>query len=261
MNADARSERKQAEAPALDRGLAILELLAEASEPLGFNRINSAVALNPSSTARLLRTLLTRGYAAKTEDGRYRLGETARKHFGAPDPPAAFRCAAEPVVEALRDQSGNSAIAFWWSGSHALSVAKATHEQAPAMQPLGRIGRDLFGGPWFSVALARLDAQACTVLARAYGVGKTKALHEARRARRELARWGCVFDDGGAQTRVRRIATPVIGPGDALIGMLCLGGTHGTMPDDRLDDTAALLRHHAFTLSRSLGGEPPAPTD
>ena len=49
-------------APALDRGLAILELLAEAKEGLAFTQLQESLGANATTMTRLLRVLQQRQY-------------------------------------------------------------------------------------------------------------------------------------------------------------------------------------------------------
>jgi IclR family acetate operon transcriptional repressor len=60
---------------AVERALLVLELLAEAPEPLGVNDIARRLDVSPSSASRLLGTLAGHGLVEKVEaTGRYRLG-------------------------------------------------------------------------------------------------------------------------------------------------------------------------------------------
>jgi DNA-binding IclR family transcriptional regulator len=246
------------EAPALDRGLAMLELLAESAEPLHFSRINQELGLNPATTSRLLRTLVSRGYALKPATGLYQIGPAAGRLQHLEGPQERLRTLAEPFVEALRDTTGNSALALWWSGRHTLSVAKAVHENAPAMQPLGRLSRELVGSPWTALALASLDAEPRRALVEAYEEDPDAAEAAAEHAELELDAHGCVFDDRRRLPGVRRLAAPLRGPGQRLVGMLALGGTLETMPDDRLPAIRRRLVDATHTLSLMTGGRPNA---
>lgn len=60
---------------AVERALLVLEILADASEPLGVNDIARRLEVSPSSASRLLGTLAGHGLVEKVEaTGRYRLG-------------------------------------------------------------------------------------------------------------------------------------------------------------------------------------------
>jgi len=60
---------------AVERALLVLEILADAPEPLGVNDIARRLDVSPSSASRLLGTLASHGLVEKVEaTGRYRLG-------------------------------------------------------------------------------------------------------------------------------------------------------------------------------------------
>jgi DNA-binding IclR family transcriptional regulator len=59
----------------LERGLAVLEILKDASEPLGVREISRRVLQSPAAVQRLLNTLVERGYVDQVfETRRYRIG-------------------------------------------------------------------------------------------------------------------------------------------------------------------------------------------
>jgi len=62
-------------APALDRGIDVIELMASISEPLSFSEIQNALPIPRASLARILNILYKRGLIDKMpENGHYRLG-------------------------------------------------------------------------------------------------------------------------------------------------------------------------------------------
>lgn len=93
-----------AEAPALDRGLAILELLDTAPEGLNLTEISRAIGSPKNSTSRLVQTLIGRAYLVRDEDTqRFRLtGKLLR--LGQPRPAnlSLVECAL-PAMRELRD--------------------------------------------------------------------------------------------------------------------------------------------------------------
>jgi DNA-binding IclR family transcriptional regulator len=62
-------------APALDRGIDVIEYLASSEGPVSFSEILGSMEIPKASLARILNTLCRRGIVDKTEeDGHYRLG-------------------------------------------------------------------------------------------------------------------------------------------------------------------------------------------
>jgi DNA-binding IclR family transcriptional regulator len=65
---------KKYHVPALDKALAIIEMLASQDEPLGVSEICKLVDLPKTSVFFILNTLDQNQYVSKTEDGKYKLG-------------------------------------------------------------------------------------------------------------------------------------------------------------------------------------------
>jgi DNA-binding IclR family transcriptional regulator len=57
----------------LSRGLAILDVIASADDPMTATEIAHAVGLDKATTGRLLRTLVAEGYVAHRTDRRFEL--------------------------------------------------------------------------------------------------------------------------------------------------------------------------------------------
>jgi len=260
------SFQSDAEAPALDRGLALLEWLAEVPEPVRFNEVAAALALNPASTARLLRTLMGRGYVSQAADGTYRVGERAGA-WGRAASWLRLRQEAEPVLASLVEATGNTALAFGYSGSHVQSLAKCVHPDAPAMQPVGHVSDQWLGGPWGWIALAAMDEAAREAWVRRTGADPAVTADRVWRVRRGLdpevpcagreagrpPAAGYVLDDRLVIRHVRRMAAPLYGARGELAGMLGLGGTVHTMPKRRIAALGRRLAEHAKTLSVAIG--------
>jgi DNA-binding IclR family transcriptional regulator len=67
--------RTKSSAPALDRGIDVIELVASSREPISFSDLLSSLGIPRASLARILSTLRKRGLIEKDESsGRYRLG-------------------------------------------------------------------------------------------------------------------------------------------------------------------------------------------
>jgi IclR family KDG regulon transcriptional repressor len=95
---------------ALDRGLRLLTLIAESAVPLSRSEVARRAGLNPSTAFRLLATLEAHGLIERVPGGRgYRRG-IATLLLGAGGIEEAIRRHARPLLEALRDATGESAV-------------------------------------------------------------------------------------------------------------------------------------------------------
>ena len=116
-------------APALDKGLDILELLA--GEPAGLTRseIVRAMHRSPSEIYRMIERLVARRYVARSAEGdRYSL---TMKLFilGAAHPPVRrLVTQAQPLMDAFASETMQSAHLVVNEGPHAVVVAQASHQ-------------------------------------------------------------------------------------------------------------------------------------
>ena len=127
-------------AQTLDRGLQILEAVAQAGEALTVAEAAAAVGLDRTVAHRLVATLATRGYLQREGGGGYRLGPTC---LALASVVTDLRAAARPRLEVLRDATGETAHLVVLSGRdvvfidgvesvHALRVAPRTGRHLPA---------------------------------------------------------------------------------------------------------------------------------
>jgi DNA-binding IclR family transcriptional regulator len=116
-------------APALDKGLEILELLAGALEPVSVAEITTALARSRPEIYRVLVVLEARGYIQKGEDGRFdltdRLFDIAIQHA----PKRNLLSAAKPAMEELAEQTLQSCHLMINSGEHMVCIAR---QESPA---------------------------------------------------------------------------------------------------------------------------------
>ncbi len=95
------------QAPALAKGLEILELLAAASDPMTMSDISTALGRSVSEIFRMLQVLEEHGYIARAEDG-YRLTNRLFA-LGMSQPPIRdLASTALPVMQALARKAGQS---------------------------------------------------------------------------------------------------------------------------------------------------------
>ncbi|WP_394442618.1 IclR family transcriptional regulator (plasmid) [Sphingobium naphthae] len=101
------TEKTRYQAPALKKGLEIIELLAAASEPLIMSDISAALGRSVSEIFRMLQVLEEHGYIARAEDG-YRLTNRLFA-LGMSQPPVRdLASTALPVMQELARKAGQS---------------------------------------------------------------------------------------------------------------------------------------------------------
>ncbi|WP_429587887.1 IclR family transcriptional regulator [Sphingomonas zeicaulis] len=117
------------QAPALKKGLEILELLATASEPLNMTDISAALGRSVSEIFRMLQVLEEHGYIARNGDG-YRLTNRLFALGMAQPPVRELTSTALPVMQRLAHEAGQSCHLAVASGAEMVVIVTA---EAPGL--------------------------------------------------------------------------------------------------------------------------------
>jgi DNA-binding IclR family transcriptional regulator len=124
-----RSLKKTYRAPALEKGIAILELLANSGAPRAMADIAETLQRSRAEIYRMLVVLESLLYIQRTEDGRYdltaRLFDIASSHA----PKRSLVAAARPVMEELAGRTLQSCHLMVSSGDHMVCIAR---QESPA---------------------------------------------------------------------------------------------------------------------------------
>lgn len=234
-------------APALDRGLHLLELIAGAGERgRAFGEIELLVQLPKASLARLLQVLIARGWAQKHPDhGRYLLGPRARGLVQTISLSDRLAAAARPFLDELSRRTGNTILALCWTGAYWQSVAKVMHPQAIPMQHVGDTDVPNPEIPW-----GWFTAEHCPEQPAAWPTQRDAAAYR---------RLGYVVDRRTIYTS-RRVATPILDRGGRLLGALAAGGNPLTIPDERVDEIGRRLVEVAAAVAGAYDAAMPAST-
>ena len=94
----------------VERALDVLEALAGASSPLRSAEVAEQLGLHVNTTNNLLRTLFRRGYLSQDEHRRYQLGAQCVAIGGAADRWGAMREVAQPILQELSRDTGDSSF-------------------------------------------------------------------------------------------------------------------------------------------------------
>lgn len=249
----------------LGRGLQILDLLIEVEadavrRPRGVSvqQVANELGVHKSTASRLMRTLVTHGYAVlKTESPRgFRLGPAVHVHQGLTLEQRRLQELAQPVLVQLVDQTGECAHAAVASGGWALVV-----DDVETKQPLRVVA-----GKGRRVPLHCTSAGKCVL---AYGLAAVPPELPARTARTvtnpeilclhldEIVKQGYALDDEENDPGVRCISAPVFGTQGKAIGCIGIDGPSVRMTRERIDLLAAQVMVAADGLSSTIGGDVP----
>jgi DNA-binding IclR family transcriptional regulator len=245
--------------PAIDRALAVMELLAQSRGGFSISEISRRLMLPKSSAHLVIGTLARRGYLQKNAlSGKYCFGlklvslsRTALENLD-------LREEARPSLQALMRKTGLTVHMAVLERNEAVIIEKI---ECPGLLRLATwIGR-------------RLDVN-CT------GVGKaliaflsddefnqqfkTKALARhnentivaTSKLKRELERVrtiGYALDDEEDEIGFRCIGAPIFNYTKKVVASISVAGTTAQIPDEELLQLAAIVKHSAAGISSQLG--------
>jgi DNA-binding IclR family transcriptional regulator len=231
------------------RALALLDALAEG--PAGVNALARRIGVNPSTASRLLATLERGGVVEREPGGPYRLGlhlvALADRVLGRLD----VRDLARPQLQALVDETGETATLSVPGGDEAVTVDFVAGESS--VVSLARLGRPSVGHATAvgKVLLALGGARPGELVAYT-----ERTITDPERLAAELA---TVRDQGWAEAAGERepdlnaLAAPVHGRDGALVAILGLQGPGGRLTAERRREVLPALLRAAGTVSRALG--------
>ncbi len=245
-------DRRQ-QVPALDRGLTILEMIADRPRGMTFGQIVATIGVPKVSVARLLLTLRDRGYIVKDElTGLYRPGPRMVAIGGSMPLVDRMREMGVPLIRQLTQQTGCTTLIFYFDVAQVQSVAKCVHPTSIAMQDVGRITGNLEGGPWGWLVYFEADRARQTELRQQMDKPGVFTRH-ARKRRAFYEQHHFTYDDGPTFPGVRRMAAPLHDVEGRLIGAMALGGNTLNIPNDKVATIGAALVEQANQLSALLG--------
>jgi DNA-binding IclR family transcriptional regulator len=240
---------------ALDRGLRLLALIAESERPLSRSEVARLAGLNPSTAFRLLATLEAHGLIERVPGaGGYRRG-IATLLLASGGIEEAIRRHARPLLEVLRDATGESAVVS------AVGVASfAPIEQIDGIHALSvrMIGKRFplhctSPGKLVLAAMAERDLEA--FLARPLEACTPLTLTDPAAIRSELAgvrATGIATSVGDHELGVVGISAAARGAAGRPVAIVSVTGPDVRLTPERLAVVAPLVRSAADQLTRAL---------
>ena len=129
------------EAPALRKGIRLLQLLCEATKPLSVARISQALGLNKHMVLRILGTLCDEGWVVQEEGPVYRVSLLPLHHFSKPVGRMDVVTAAEEPLDALWEATGETTYMSIRDDQWSMGVV--VRQTRRDVQVAGRIGSRL----------------------------------------------------------------------------------------------------------------------
>jgi IclR family transcriptional regulator, acetate operon repressor len=252
------SDDKGGTVRAVTRAIDILKSFDGATEPLSVADIARKTRLNRPTLYRLLNTLVEADMIdAVGTPQRFRLGHAAARLGQAWSTQLDIGALARPVLDALRDETGESASLFLLRDERQICVLESRSRHALSMsRGIGEM-EDGFRGASGKVILAWLDdAHAAAVLRKqprhvASAISKTELT--------DIRRKGYAISRGAVFVGALAIAAPVFDGSGAVIGSFAVYGPEARLKDERLKDVVEHVVAAAERVSNELGYRPVAP--
>lgn len=245
--------------PSLERGLAILEVLAESRKGLTLSILTHRVGLPKSSVHSLLLTLERTGYLHRNEaTGRYLFGTKL------------FSLATKAISRLeLKEEALPSLVSL--ARESGLTVHMAIPERGAAIliekiDPPGLIRLATWPGKQMDLhctgvgraLLAYSSQEEVANLIRGYGLPQhnSNTLSSARRLREELVQIrerGYSYDDEEDEVGLRCIGAPVFDRNRVCIAAISVAGTTAQIHQNNLDTLAKKVCQVADTISFQMG--------
>lgn len=237
------------------RALEVLELLREAPRDLGVSDVARTLSINVTTAHRTLRALLSAGYVAQNPDtDRYRLGRQAFLLGLAASRNLGFT-AVTPILERLRDETGESANLVVRDGNEGLVVLRVESEQplrftqeAGARIPLHctSSGKALLAfAPDPAQALAGLELTRMTSLTLTSRKALLRDLTEIRDA-------GFSVNRGERIPGVCGVAAPVLDQDGQPVAAVAVQGPAVRVTEDRFSALGRTMRKVAAEIGSAL---------
>ncbi len=241
-------------ANALARGLALLEMLAAASEPLTLGDFSDATALPKSTLVRLLAVLSEMEYVVRIDERpSYRLGHKVHRLASSYVSTLDLTVVAQEYLKPVAEGTGQTANLGVLDGGQVLHICVAEPDR-----PLR-----------FTTAIGARDHTYCTGLGkvllsdltdeqvvrtvpaepfRAFTEHTLTSLEELRKDLRKTARRGYALDDNERSSGLRCVAVPVRVDGEALAA-LSVSGPAGEFATAKQHEYVATLDDVAKTMA------------
>jgi DNA-binding IclR family transcriptional regulator len=244
--------------PALERGLAILELVAKSRSGLTFSQIARNVSFPKSSVHCLLLTFEREGYLRRTQStGRYVYGPRLARLAHLALDGAGIREQAAPVLRNLTDRLGLTIHMAILEEDEAVLIAKVTPLGSQTVATWMGKRMDVHCTSLGKCLIAHLPDSEIQRLTDQRGLFRhnenticsiARLKQELERTRRE----GYAIDDEEEEIGVRCIGVPLFDPNGAVIAALSVSGTIEQVSRENCAAIAGVLKAAAQDIATRL---------
>lgn len=243
----------------LERGLLVLELLAQSNSGLTFSEVRERVGLSAGTVSRLLQTLVKRGYVEQDRRSKaYLLGLQLLELQGSTLASNRMASEARPyLLELMRATGCRVHLAVYRGGDHLVYIDRVDNQQSIARySPVAR------GGPLHATSLGKAILAFSTPEVRSeyLTVSKRQKLTPAtltdadalNREFEEVRARGYATEFGESDPNVYCVGAPVRDYTGEVVAAVSVAGERDEMVP-RVDELAELVRATAARVSLSFG--------
>lgn len=243
----------------LDRGLAILDAVADSSTPVSLAQLRDLLGIDHSSVFRLANTLKRRGFLACLRDRKdYVLGPSIWRMSRQYNWSRMLAKVAHDHLKALSVETGETAHLAVREGNQALFADHVTTNHVIAIA--GQAGElvPLYCTAHGKALLTDLDNSQLQAL---FGSGRLKAhtkrtivsIDKLAKACAQSQRQGFTTDDGELLDGVRCVAAPIRDTDGAIIASIGISAPLTRFPEDRYCIVGEQVARIAFQIGELLG--------
>lgn len=253
----------------LERGLAIVEAMAQAGGPVSLADMSRRLSLHRSTAHHLMQTLVALGYLRQDDGSRsYELTRKLHRLAGRQWSPAQLGEIAQPFLESLTRATGEgSSVACWVNGVVTIAAKRETDGPVRVVQDVGAerpvyctaVGKAL--AAWLPPA--EVQAALAGVTMQAHTPKTITSLDALEAELRRVRNAGYAIDDEEQHEGLRCIAMPVFGDTGQVLASMCVLGPRQRMTHQKLLAVRGPLQTFSHQLSERLGhppGEPHPPS-
>lgn len=243
---------------AIDRAAELVRLIVEADAPRTFTTLVTETGLAKSTVSRLLQALERHRLVRRDRDGAFRAGPVFTQYALRGDITDALADIATPMLERLRESSGETVTLAVPRAGAVITIAQADSEYL--LSATSWVGLDL---PPHCTATGKVFyAHGRLPLPEDEDLERLTDNTVTRRDRLE-AQFPGIRRRGYAVTREEleiglvSIAAPVFSAGDDVLAAVAVTGPTARLTPSRTDQVGAWLAAETRTLSAALGHHPP----
>jgi len=249
---------------ALDRGLSLLECLAESERGMTQSDLAMTVGIPPATTFRLLNTLEQRKFVYQdVERGLWFVGQRAFQTGSAFLESRDFVVKARPYLRQLMEQSGETAnLAVAENGRAVILAQVQSHEMMRMIVPLGSQS-PMHASGLGKALLASMNDEAVSSILHRHGLPAiTKhsitSPEQLRQALEEISARGWAYDDEEHALGLRCVAATIHDEFGNALAAVSISGPKSRIPDNKFPGLGQLVSKTAAEITATIGGQMPA---